>query len=186
MISKVISILVCITIFITSFFGINFNKFYDFFLQEELNISYGEDKQQTFDVYIPKTCDKETSLYFYIHGGAWIAGEKGTGLEHVKKKAKKYHIAAATVDYRLLVEGSHEKDCNTLMSDLYDAMAIIKKTLAQEGVSVKSCVVSGDSAGAHMALLYSYLHKNDSPCKEWILQQKRTLGRHSTRHSEIR
>ena len=170
MISKIISILVCITIFITSFFGIDFNKFYDFFLQEELNISYGEDKQQTFDVYIPKTCDKETSLYFYIHGGAWIAGDKSEGTVLAKTNALKYNIIGVTMDYRLLVEGSHKTTCQTILDDINNAMIKTKAFLEEKGYTIKSAVVSGQSAGGHLALLYSYTCNTKCPFKIGLVE----------------
>lgn len=45
-------------------------------LSSYTDISYGAEPSQKFDVYVPKSATVKFPLIIFIHGGAWIAGDK--------------------------------------------------------------------------------------------------------------
>lgn len=175
MFSKITGFILSIITFVLSLFGINIGKdpkpvempemktYFEDGLMIMENVPYGTDAQQTVDIYMPSGLQGETSLYFHIHGGAWIMGDKSYGSDLAKAAASKYNIVGVTIDYRLLVEGDHSLDCSTLLDDIDNAMKAVKDTCLEKGCTLKSALVRGDSAGGHLALLYSYLFKNTSP-----------------------
>ncbi|MDR2483206.1 MAG: alpha/beta hydrolase, partial [Treponema sp.] len=100
----------------------------------------------------------------YIHGGAWIAGDKTDyPAELIKSMAADAGIAAASMNYRLLFDGA---SCDHMIGDVYNAVALIKRQAAALGVTIDRLSITGVSAGAHLALLYSYTSSgsgDDSP-----------------------
>ena len=43
---------------------------------EALNVSYGPDENQVFDIYLPENRTHTTKILILIHGGSWISGDK--------------------------------------------------------------------------------------------------------------
>ena len=43
---------------------------------EALNVSYGSDENQVFDIYLPENRTNNTKILILIHGGSWISGDK--------------------------------------------------------------------------------------------------------------
>ena len=43
---------------------------------EALNVSYGLDNNQVFDIYLPENRTEDTKILFLIHGGSWVGGDK--------------------------------------------------------------------------------------------------------------
>ena len=43
---------------------------------EELNVSYGNDSDQVFDLYLPYNRTSATKTIILVHGGGWTAGDK--------------------------------------------------------------------------------------------------------------
>ena len=44
--------------------------------QTLLNVAYGNDPQQTMDVYLPENRTADTKVFVLVHGGFWYAGSK--------------------------------------------------------------------------------------------------------------
>jgi acetyl esterase/lipase len=51
--------------------GLNTSEYY-----EQLNVSYGSDSDQKFDLYLPKNRSTATKVMILVHGGGWSAGDK--------------------------------------------------------------------------------------------------------------
>ena len=62
------------------------------------NLSYGEGKENVYDLYIPKQLmnGKETSLILFIHGGSFTSGDKADEDMWCKYFASKGFITATT------------------------------------------------------------------------------------------
>ena len=43
---------------------------------EALNVSYGSDENQVFDIYLPENRTTSTKTIILIHGGSWVSGDK--------------------------------------------------------------------------------------------------------------
>ena len=129
----------------------------------QTNLSYGSSGDQTFDLIIPQGVGKKLNLYVYIHGGGWGSGDKSAGANVIQKYAKEENMIGATLNYRLVVPGKYKITCNTILTDIHSAMNRIYNVCASKGYTINKAIVAGDSAGGHLALLYSYKYKSSCP-----------------------
>lgn len=122
-------------------------------------VSYGADKDQTFDLFLPAGKTGNVGLVLFIHGGAWVTGTKETYLpEAIRYQALGYVTAA--LNYRYLGNGVLPAD---ELDDITAALRAIKTVCAQKGVNVSRTVLVGSSSGAHLALLYAYTRQQEAP-----------------------
>lgn len=124
------------------------------------DVSYGN---SNMDVFMPANCEGDVSLIVFIHGGAWISGDKSEFSGRAYDACAKYGIVAATVNYRYAdcfnVTGWSELD------DIQNAVAKIKSMAAERGLNVVKMMTAGHSAGGHLSLMYAYTKKDTSPVK---------------------
>ncbi len=118
-----------------------------------IDLSYGEDEAQRVDLYLPKGRTGETGLVLFIHGGAWVAGDKSVYTDQAVDVCLSHGVAAATVNYRLLSENVAMAD---ILQDIGAALARIRDAAAAEGIVLSGVLLTGASAGGHLALLYAY------------------------------
>lgn len=126
------------------------------------NVQYGKNTERnTFDLYIPRTNSKCTmGLILFVHGGGWIMGDKSAYSATAKEYALSHGYACASINYSYLSENA---DMNRLLNDLNAALEAIKHAGEQVAVTIDKTVMVGHSAGAHLALLYSYSKVADAP-----------------------
>lgn len=127
------------------------------------DVAYGDHELQKIDVVIPKKAEKQTCLYVRIHGGAWIGGDKSDVTESMVPFVKKRNMIGANFNYRLLKDGVYDVDCNSIMEDIHAAMKKTVEICKKEGYELKKALLEGESAGAHIALMYAYKYKDESP-----------------------
>lgn len=126
------------------------------------DVSYGESNAQKVDIYLPRSNkSKCTAVVIYIHGGAWSGGDK-SGYDVDCLREVKNGYAAATINYRMLDEGATWVD---MLEDITSAMETVKSTAADNGISLSKAALTGASAGAHLAMLYSYKNQDIAPIK---------------------
>lgn len=125
------------------------------------DISYGSNQMQTLDLNLPIDDREETGLFLYIHGGAWVSGDKSatTNVQLIKSAGSDY--ATATINYRYAELGKF--DVYDIIDDITAAITHIKTLAAGYGVNINKVVLAGSSAGGHLALLYAYRFKELSP-----------------------
>lgn len=155
MFSKITAFFMSIILFITNLLGVPFTisaniTYYD--------LTYGEHERHTVDLCIPKNI-KKTGLVLYIHGGAWVAGDKDMYRDTIKEISEKFGVACAAMNYRYICD---TVDINDIMDDVDAAIVCIKETGRKHGVDINRSILTGGSAGANIALLYSYSRVNNS------------------------
>ncbi len=116
------------------------------------NLQYGSHERNVLDLYLPENT-KETGLVLFIHGGAWVSGDKSAFSVHAKKACEEFNVAAATVNYRYL---SPEITMEDILSDIDAAVSKIKAVGKENGINIKKMLLSGHSAGGHLSMLYAY------------------------------
>ncbi len=126
------------------------------------NLSYGSHERQTLDLNIPKDNDGEIGLVLFIHGGAWIAGDKEGYKSGVKAAAETYGFAGASINYRYI---SETVDIHDILDDIDLALKCIKQKGEENGVKINKVLLTGDSAGGHLAMLYAYSRAQTAPIK---------------------
>jgi acetyl esterase/lipase len=134
-------------------------------------ISYGEDERQHFDLYIPGGHDSNTKTVILIHGGAWVLGPLAAdsviifgpvGIDLTKQllqegyavAALKYRLACYTED-AVALSGNPNFYMDNMVEDLDLAIAKLKSEAGTLGISTNNFALIGESAGAHIALMYA-------------------------------
>lgn len=150
MFDKIIAFLMSVVTFFAGLFGIGIQKD-DAVVYK--NISYGNHSRHKLDLYLPTDCGDDMGLVLYIHGGAWIAGDKEGYYETLEYMAEKYGVACAAVNYRYISDSITLLD---IMDDIDAAMECIRAKGEKHGININRSILTGGSAGGHLSLLYAY------------------------------
>tara|TARA_R110002049_G_scaffold309289_1_gene520228 strand:+ start:14400 stop:14753 length:354 start_codon:yes stop_codon:yes gene_type:complete len=69
---------------------------------QELNISYGTDTNQKFDLYLPANRTNKTKTMILVHGGGWSGGNKAE-MNAIKDLIRQDfpNLAIVNINYRL-------------------------------------------------------------------------------------
>lgn len=131
-------------------------------IQELKNIDYvgNANPRQMLDVIVPR--DQATvkrPLIVFIHGGAWLGGEKENGTEIVQHLAKTGNYVTATINYRL----SQEAIWPAQIHDCKAAIRFLRGNADKYGIDPDRIGVMGISAGGHLS---SMLGTCDHPALE--------------------
>lgn len=119
---------------------------------------YGNLVSEKLDLYVPGD-RSSTKLILFIHGGAFVFGDKSNFTKKCKEYAKKGYYCAS-LNYTLL-NGISNPDLMSLEVEF--AVARIQKFVKDRyGVLLDGMATYGVSAGATLALLFPYKHKQDS------------------------
>ena len=121
---------------------------------EALDISYGTDANQTFDLYLPANRNENTKLLILVHGGGWNSGDKDDMApikELISNDAPNYAIA--NLNYRLA-----DLNNSSYPMQIEDITAVVNYLADnQEKYTISNTIgFIGLSAGAHLSLLWSY------------------------------
>jgi len=117
-----------------------------------MHLQYAVAKQNTLDLYLPKTYTEATPVIIVLHGGAWMMG----GNEYTDKTAKDLRnrgFVVANVDYRYVNDTVHARG---LLMDIDKAVTFVQKKAIEYHFKTNGYHMAGISAGAHLALLYGY------------------------------
>jgi len=133
-------------------------SFRDPAVRVERDIAYSESGQRAhrLDVYRPSDGRQGCPTLFYIHGGGWVIGDK-----REQGKPLMVHLASrgwvcVTVNHRLSPKATFPDH----LLDLKEAFRWIRGHGAEYGADPSFVVVSGASAGGHLAALVA-LTAND-------------------------
>ncbi|MEN9919125.1 MAG: hypothetical protein RL662_1561 [Bacteroidota bacterium] len=105
------------------------------------------------DIYFPsKVIDYKTALptIVWVHGGAWVAGDKGEVANYCKLLASKGYTVVA-INYSL----APEKNYPAPLSDLNDAFRYIIQHAQRLHIDIHQLFLAGDSAGSHIAVQFA-------------------------------
>lgn len=121
-----------------------------------LDESYGNDPRQKMDVYLPAGRNSETPLLIYIHGGAWIDGDKSEFLQIKATLDREFpDYAFVSLNYRLYDFATNSNGILEQEKDITAALDYIQNQVVDWNIS-EEYIISGASAGGHLALLYAY------------------------------
>ena len=160
MFNKIVALFIAIVNFFMGLFGLGQIGGQKYDCQTFFDMSYGTHERQVVDLFIPEGASGDLGLVLFIHGGAWIAGDKSSYESGMNYGASDLGIATASVNYRYL---SEDVDLLDILDDIDAALAVIKEKGAEVGVNIDRVLLTGDSAGGHLSLLYAYARKNTAP-----------------------
>lgn len=130
--------------------------------QKIYNLNYGEHKKQKMDVFLPSNYSSDSPVVLLVHGGAWKYGKK----EHMIKIQKmlfENNIPSININYRLVSKKITYKD---QLIDIDNAISKFNSLAEKAELKSNNYILLGESAGAHLALLYGY--KNPEKVKKII------------------
>jgi acetyl esterase/lipase len=117
-------------------------------IRQRMNVAYepGGSPDTTFDLFAPSGAVQPRTTVVWIHGGAWISGDKGNVDPYVKMIAS-HGYTGISLNYTVAPEAQYP----TALNQLNSALAYILAHAAELGVDPSHIVVAGDSAGAQYA-----------------------------------
>ena len=122
----------------------------------EANIAYDQYPQTVLDVLVPKAPAKEKRpAVIAIHGGGWVGGSRAAFLERVLPWVQAGFVLV-NVDYRVASVAPAPAAAN----DALKAAEWFRKNAKRWNVDPKRIVVTGGSAGGHLALVVGLAPKS--------------------------
>lgn len=116
-------------------------------LTETLDVSYGDaGADTTMDVFAPASATGPLPTIVWIHGGAWISGEKENVDPYLRILAGEGYTTIG-VNYTIGPEGVYP----LAVHQLNEALAYIDEHADELGVDADQIVLAGDSAGGQLA-----------------------------------
>ncbi len=136
--------------------------------KEELKeINGGKDYRRNpnkniYDLFIPKNLNKTqyNKILLFIHGGAWIMGDKST-LNPLCENFANHGYITASMAHTLLNDTNNNSSIFRILDEVASVIKSIKKNLKDKGFNETKLelAIGGGSSGAHIALLYAYSYK---------------------------
>lgn len=130
------------------------------------NVSYGDDSQQVYDLYLPegRTAEK-TKVVVLIHGGGWVSGDKSDMAASVAF-VQAFHPDHAIVNVNYVL-ADLSSGTEAFPNQYLDIQAVINQITAQsEDLHIlPEFGMIGASAGAHLAMMYDYVYDTDDQVK---------------------
>lgn len=118
----------------------------------ECDITYGNVSGVALkmDVYYPEVADKAMPAIIYVHGGAWISGDKASdeGVKFIPELVAQGYIVAS-VNYRLAPEHKFPAQ----IEDVKCAVRHLRANAAKYGIDPRRIGAVGASAGGHLVAL---------------------------------
>ncbi len=132
-----------------------------------LDISYGEDPFQKYDIYLPKNrSSKKTKVIVFVHGGGWTNGDKvntGKFVDYLKKHHSNYAIVS--INYRLA--NPNTPIIPAFPNQFLDIGFVLDHIETQKETYqiLPEYGLIGSSAGSHLALMYDYVYDSQDRVK---------------------
>ena len=127
---------------------------------QELNISYGNDPNQKFDLYLPANRTSLTKTLILVHGGGWFSGDK-VDMDPIKDLIRQDlpNHAIININYRLA--NASNKPYPMQINDITTIVNYLKTNKNKYTISDNFGFI-GTSAGGHLSLLWSYAFDTNS------------------------
>lgn len=114
-----------------------------------------------YDLYLPKAYEKELPVVVWVHGGAFVAGDK-SGVKNWAACLAAKGMAVAAVEYQWAPEASWPAQ----VCQIGECCKALFELAAEKKLDKKRVVIAGDSAGAHMAAQFSLIHSSEAFCSK--------------------
>lgn len=122
-------------------------------IRAELDLAYAatDNPRQRLDLYLPKSSrgEKPLPLVVFIHGGAFMAGDKRDGLSMIMPFVASGEYAGASIGYRL----SQEAIWPAQIHDCKAAIRWLRANAKKYNIDPDHIGVMGTSAGGHLAAM---------------------------------
>jgi acetyl esterase/lipase len=123
------------------------------------SILYGNDPRQILELAHRKDVVDPQPAVLFIHGGSWIGGDKAIMRRYQDLVLDNGYIYIS-MNYRFITTGADYLD---MLDDITLALSFIKDYANDLMVNPAKIALVGESAGAHLAMLYAFRNKAISP-----------------------
>lgn len=141
--------------------------------EEILDLKYGERPRNVYDLYLPNEQSFPRSelkgLMLFVHGGSWLGGDKSHQAYQCKRYVKEGYVTA-TMNYTLLDSNHPEVNMFTMTDEIDACIHAIIDECTGRGVNLRWMMLSGQSAGGHLAMLYGYKYQSPLPLRFLAIQ----------------
>lgn len=117
-------------------------------------------KPLKYDVFTPKGAKAPLPIVVLIHGGGWETNDENIMRGMARELTRGGQFVVASIDYRWAGKGDGDATSNTmahLIEDVFGAIAHIMEHASAYGGDASRIVLSGDSAGGHLAAVGSLM-----------------------------
>jgi acetyl esterase/lipase len=112
-----------------------------------------KDFDLTMDIYTPKTGRESYPVIIIFHGGAWLINTKKIMNQSATYLASHGEYVVCNVNYRLLGDLNNTVTLNEIVEDVFGAIVWIKENISAYKGDPDKVIVTGDSAGGHLAMM---------------------------------
>ena len=123
---------------------------------EALNVSYGSDENQIFDIYLPENRTSTTKILILIHGGSWVSGDK-SDMNMIKTFISTRHPNVGIINMNYTLAGINNPPIPMQTDDISAVVDYISTNKSSLIISDAIGFI-GVSAGAHLSMLWSYAY----------------------------
>jgi acetyl esterase/lipase len=105
------------------------------------------------DIYTPKSGKAKYPVLIIFHGGGWLINNNSVMDSMSTYIVQHGDYVVCNVNYRLLGDNNNVVTMNQMIEDAMGAVLWIKEHIAEYGGDSSKIVVTGDSAGGHLAAM---------------------------------
>ncbi|GAA2084708.1 alpha/beta hydrolase [Aeromicrobium tamlense] len=116
------------------------------------DVAYGDGPDEVLDVWSPVDRSGPLPAVVWVHGGAWIGGDKEQPAPYLRLLAQEGYVGVS-LDYSLAPDHHYP----TPLRQLGEALTFVREHADELGVDPDRIVLAGDSAGAQIAAQYAAL-----------------------------
>ncbi|HVU55396.1 MAG TPA: alpha/beta hydrolase [Puia sp.] len=144
----------CTTIFLLlGILSFSQNKQNDLPEKRWMNVAYGSFPSSIMDIALPANRDEHTPFVIIIHAGGWVLGDKIWGAR-TQDTLLAHGIASANMNYRFADDG--QVHWQQMLEDVDSVLDYCISHADEWHTRKNNFIMNGESAGAHLALLYGY------------------------------
>jgi len=137
--------------FLLPFVGSSQKATHSYDLQKDVLWASPEGFDLTMDIYTPELDSDHYPVLVIFHGGGWLINDKSIMDEMSAYVASHGKYVVCNVDYRLLVDQDNTVTMDEIIEDVFGAVLWVKDHIAAYKGDPNRIIVTGDSAGGHLA-----------------------------------
>jgi acetyl esterase/lipase len=123
------------------------------------SVSYGNDDRQVLEYAYLNTTPSPRPMVLFLHGGSWITGDKSS-MRYMMDPIIESGFMYVSMNYRLMLSGATFSD---MLEDIQTAIQFLRGNASFLNLDTSKMAIAGESAGAHLALLYAYSRPSTIP-----------------------